>query len=189
MRAAVAATKADRAVTRLISPEAQDEVEKSAYRNDLSDAVGTTKPLPQQKSARKPSGPPLVLVSSQRVSNADSAEAYNEGDLAENSQPTPSTDSSGFAEFLELNDAKGLDEMLEAAAAYTIFAKGQESFSRPEIMKRVAMIDPAQPLSREDGLRSFGQLLRQGKFQKLDRGQFTIDHDTRFNPDKRIAGE
>ena len=56
-------------------------------------------------------------------------------------------------------------------------------------MKRVAMVDPALSMSREDGLRSFGQLLRQGKFQKLERGQFTIDRDTRFNPEKRIAGE
>ena len=182
MRAAVAATKADRAVTRLISPEVQDEVEKSAYRNDLSDAVGKTKPLPEPKSARKPSSPPLVLVSSQRISSEAS-------DVEQQAEPAAIASTEGFAKFVEVNDAKGLEELLEAAAAYTIFAKGQESFSRPEIMKRVAMVDPALSLSREDGLRSFGQLLRQGKFQKLDRGQFTIDHDTRFNPDKRIAGE
>ena len=183
MRAAVAATKAERAVTRLISPEAQDEAHKKAYRNDLSDAVSQTKQLPTPKSARKPSGPPLVLVSSQRVSEAQ------DNQNAEDSAPQTAASTEGFAKFVEVNAAQGLDELLEAAAAYTIFSKGQESFSRPEIMKRVAMVDPSLSLSREDGLRSFGQLLRQGKFQKLDRGQFTIDQDTRFNPENRIAGE
>ena len=85
--------------------------------------------------------------------------------------------------------AKELPDLLEAAAAYTSFVEGQASFSRPEIMKRVARVDPTLKLSREDGLRSFGQLLRQGKFRKLERGQFTIAEDTRFKPQQRIAGE
>jgi hypothetical protein len=177
MRAAVAATKADRAVTRLISFEDQEEVEKKAYRNDLSDAVSETGPLPDSSSSRKPSGPPLVLVSSQRVDESETQEAEDE-DTSE-----------GFTRFIETSGAKGIDELLEATAAYTVFSQGKESFSRPEIMKRVAMADPALSMSREDGLRSFGQLLRQGKFQKLERGQFTIDSNTRFNPQKRIAGE
>lgn len=184
MRAAVAATKADRAVTRLLSVEDQEEVEKKAYRNDLSDAVSDAAPLQEQPSARKTSGPPLVLVSSQRV---DESEAGTQMEEPQPSAPSVSTES--FARFVENNGAKGIEELLEAAAAYTVFSKGQESFSRPEIMKRVAMVDPALSMSREDGLRSFGQLLRQGKFQKLERGQFTIDRDTRFNPEKRIAGE
>ena len=186
MRAAVAATKADRAVTRLLSVEDQEEVEKKAYRNDLSDAVSDAAPLQEQEqpSARKTSGPPLVLVSSQRVDESDA------GTQMEEPQPSaPSVSTESFARFVENNGAKGIEELLEAAAAYTVFSKGQESFSRPEIMKRVAMVDPALSMSREDGLRSFGQLLRQGKFQKLERGQFTIDRDTRFNPEKRIAGE
>ena len=56
-------------------------------------------------------------------------------------------------------------------------------------MKRVAHADPGLELTREDSLRSFGQLLRKGKFKKLERGQFTIDEDTRFHPSQQIAGE
>ena len=85
--------------------------------------------------------------------------------------------------------ARDLPDLLEAAAAYASFVEGQPSFSRPEIMKRVARVDPTLQLSREDGLRSFGQLLRQGKFRKLERGQFTISESTRFKPEERIAGE
>ena len=184
MRAAVAATKADRAVTRLISFEDQEEVEKKAYRNDLTDAVGSTKPLPEQKSARKLSGPPLMLVSSQRVNKSEGKSETSEEKPAQSPEPSES-----FARFVKNAGANGMEELLEAAAAYAVFTKGQESFTRPEIMRRVAMVDPALSISREDGLRSFGQLLRQGKFQRLDRGQFTIDKGTRFNPGKRIAGE
>ena len=56
-------------------------------------------------------------------------------------------------------------------------------------MKRVARVDPTLKLSREDSLRSFGQLLRQGTFRKLERGQFTIEKSTRFNPDRRAASQ
>jgi hypothetical protein len=56
-------------------------------------------------------------------------------------------------------------------------------------MKRAARVDPAIAASREAGLRSFGQLLRQGKIHKLQRGQFTVPASTRFNPAQRIAGE
>ena len=85
--------------------------------------------------------------------------------------------------------AKELPELLEAAAAFTVFKEGQSSFTRPEIMKRVAAVDPTIRMSREESLRSFGQLLRQGKFRKLERGQFTIDKDTPYNPSRRFAGE
>ena len=85
--------------------------------------------------------------------------------------------------------ATKLPDLMEAAAAYSAFVEGQTTFSRPEIMKRVARVDPALNLSREEGLRSFGQLLRQGKLQKLERGQFTISKSTRFNPEQRYAGE
>ena len=41
--------------------------------------------------------------------------------------------------------------------------------SRPEIMQMVTRMDPSLQLSREESLRSFGQLLRQGTIQKLQR--------------------
>ena len=65
--------------------------------------------------------------------------------------------------------------------------EGQEAFSRPEIMKRVSRYDPALTKSREDGLRSFGQLLRQGKLRKLERGLFTVADSTRFKPEDGAA--
>ena len=85
--------------------------------------------------------------------------------------------------------ATELPDVLEAAAAYSAFVEGQKHFSRPQLMKRVASFEMNEEFTREAGLRSFGQLLRQGKIQKLKRGQFTIREDTRFRPEARIAGE
>lgn len=168
MRAAVAATKADRLVSRQVSRD-PEEVEQEPYREDLSEAVEDSEP------AQRPSGPtPLVLVSSQRIDTAPMPETASPGD---------------FASFIANVGAREIPELIEAAAAFTVFAEGQSSFTRPEIMKRVARVDPTLRLSREDSLRSFGQLLREGTFRKLERGQFTIDKGTRYNPDQRVANE
>lgn len=164
MRAAVAATKADRVVSNQLSKEAQEEADKDPYREDLSEAVEDT-PAPE----RKPSAPPLVLVSSQRINSEDRNARKKASEFA--------------AEF----GAKELPELMEAAAAFTIFSEGQPSFTRPEIMQLVTRMDPSLNLSREDSLRSFGQLLRDGTFKKLERGQFTIDRGTKYNPGQRAA--
>ncbi len=164
MRAAVAATKADRLVSNQMSKEDQEEAEKDPYREDLSEAVEDT-PV----SARQPSTPPLVLVSSQRI-NTEVREVRAK-----------------VAEFAAEFGAKDLPELMEAAAAFTIFSEGQPSFTRPEIMQLVTRMDPSLELSREESLRSFGQLLRDGTFKKLERGQFTIDSGTKYNPEQRAA--
>lgn len=177
MRAAVAATKADRLVTRQVSKEVVEEEERSPYREDLSEVVRSAS-IDGAGIERSPSTPPLVLVSSQRVDeeNAEESQSSDPGDEPQN-----------FAGFAQDMGAKELPELLEAAAAFTVFKEGQSSFTRPEIMKRVAAVDPTIRMSREESLRSFGQLLRQGKFRKLERGQFTIDKETRYNPEHRIA--
>ena len=88
-------------------------------------------------------------------------------------------DSEGFAEYAESVGAHQLTDLLEAAAAYTAFVEGQPHFSRPQIMQTVSKLNE-RTFSREEGLRSFGQLLRAGKIRKIKRGQFQIDQDTRF---------
>ena len=175
MRAAVAATKADRLVSRQVSKEVVEEEERSPYREDLSEVVRSAS-IQGAGIERSSSSPPLVLVSSQRVDEVEANASTDQSDEPQN-----------FAGFAEDMGAKELPELLEAAAAFTVFKEGQSSFTRPEIMKRVAAVDPTIRMSREESLRSFGQLLRQGKFRKLERGQFTIDKTTRYNPEHRIA--
>ena len=76
--------------------------------------------------------------------------------------------------------------MLEAAAVYVSYVEGRPHFSRPEIMEHVA--ETERSFSREDGLRSFGTLLRSGTIRKLKRGQFVISEDSKFAQDERAAG-
>ena len=242
MRAAVAATKAERMLGNPVSPAQQLKEDQSPYRRDLdkimpvADATPTETPEPAPDVAKEPEAAPtapvaeaperveaaseptpapkveapapvaeapapveaapeapapqakpspLVLVSSQRV---DEVPAQVARPLKPQKKRVVS-EAGSFAAFAEEMGAEELPDLLEAAAAFSAFVEGQPHFSRPEIMKRVAKIDPALSLSREAGLRSFGMLLRQGKIRKLQRGQFAIAEDTRFNPAPRIAGE
>ena len=104
------------------------------------------------------------------------------------SNPSGETAARGFADFAEQRGAVGLAALLEAAAAYTSFVEGQAEFTRPQLMRRIAEIDLGREITREEGLRSFGQLLRQGRVRKLKHGMFAVAPETGFRPEA-LAGE
>ena len=76
--------------------------------------------------------------------------------------------------------------LLEAAAAYIAYVEGGEDFSRPQIIQKVQATTD-QAFSREDGLRSFGTLLRQGRISKVRNGRFQVSDQTRFKPDQKAG--
>lgn len=92
-----------------------------------------------------------------------------------------------FEEFAEEMGATELPDLLEAAAAYLAYVEGRDQFSRPQLMTKVRMVQEEE-FSREDGLRSFGQLLRQGKIEKTSGGRFTVSDRISFKPETRAAG-
>ncbi|MEE4118878.1 MAG: hypothetical protein V2I65_07680 [Paracoccaceae bacterium] len=95
-------------------------------------------------------------------------------------------DSTAFADFADRMGAEGLADLLECAAAYTAYVEGRPHFSHPQLMRAVREgIEGQEDLSREDSLRTFGQLLRQGKIRKVSRGQFTISKSSRYTPEAR----
>jgi hypothetical protein len=95
-------------------------------------------------------------------------------------------ESTAFADFADKMGAEGLSDLLECAAAYTSYVEGRPHFSHPQIMKTVReQIEGQEGLSREESLRTFGQLLRQGKIRKVSRGQFTISKSSRYTPEAR----
>jgi len=91
----------------------------------------------------------------------------------------------GFSTFAEELGATDLPDLLEAAAAYLADVEGRSQFSRPMLMGKLREIDE-EGFSREDGLRSFGQLLREGKLQKLSGGRFAVTEETEFRAAARL---
>lgn len=175
----------------------------------------TADAAPQPRPAR-PRPAPLKLVASQRVDIADEpaqsrsvpvrprrvAVAGTEpetesrprtgSDGAPEATPAPRTVDSAsagaesFSDFATRMGAHDLGDLLEAAAAYTAFVEGAEDFSRPQLMDRVREVCP-EPISREDGLRSFGTLLRQGMLKRVRSGRFAVASSSRFNPERRAG--
>ena len=82
--------------------------------------------------------------------------------------------------------ATALPDLLEAAAAYTAIVEGSEDFSRPQIMKKVQLTSDVE-FSREDGLRSFGTLLREGCISKVRNCRFQVSDETRFRPETKAG--
>jgi hypothetical protein len=188
LKAAVAATVAE---LRAPSPAAGtgEPSRLDRYRADLAKVVRPRRPDDREPTERPA---PLVLVSEQRIdrpSNTDASPTrvmprrVSAGNLAvetvEDSAAETEADnifasSRSFAEFAERLGATELPDLLEAAAAYTACIEGQPSFSRPQLMRHVSAVTPDTDAVREDSMRSFGQLLRQGKIEKVKRGQFAI---------------
>lgn len=200
LRAAVAATKADR----LLGRKAQAEDEEEAYREDLASVVRPRRPQAPAERTERPAQPaaPLKLVAEQRVGEEAApaatpqtvpirprrvrrvADAPSPRDLARSEEEEAST--SGFSSYAESVGATALPELLEAAAAYMSYVEGRDQFSRPQLMTTVRQAEATES-SREDRLRSFGQLLREGKIRKTTGGRFTASDRISFRPDREAV--
>ena len=211
LKAAVAATVADRRAKS--APKAEDQT--GPYRADLSEAVRPRRPSHAEHSTPRPavSEPrpaPLVLVSAQRIdrdsetvpptapvvrprripsrlvatiSPEDELVEFAEADLP----PMAPSEAASFAEFAEARGAQGLTELLEAAAAYTAQVEGRPHFSPPQVMRKVSSVSECAETSREERLRGFGALLRQGKIEKVRRGQYAIAKASRYYDESKSA--
>ena len=190
LKAAVAATEAARQLGDHIDPDTQVE---DAFRGDLDEVVRPRRPArvekPVERTARPRPGP-LKLVASQRVDTPDAAPisdvAVAPRRVAAPIEQVSIATASNFAEFAENMGATALPDLLEAAAAYTAFVEGSEDFSRPQIMKKVQLTSDVE-FSREDGLRSFGTLLREGRISKVRNGRFQVSDETRFRPETKAG--
>ena len=138
---------------------------------------------------------PLKLVAEQRV-DLPETELPAPGAVAQTVRPRrvsmpldrdDDDSAGGFASFAEEVGANRLPELLEAAAAYMSFVEGRDEFSRPQLMTKVRQVDTGDT-SREDRLRSFGQLLRDGKIEKVQGGRFAASDSIGFRPKDRAAG-
>ena len=182
LRAAVGAAKAEKEAGGDIS----SETDAAPYRLDLEQAVRPRRPQSSGESrAERPNiarPAPLRLVAEQRVDTPSEPvrpRRISQAEIAETPASELPSDATSFAEYANSVGADSLPDLLEAAAAYLSDVEGRDQFSRPMLMTKLREIDE-DGFSREDGLRSFGQLLRQGKLQKLKGGRFTVTEVTDF---------
>lgn len=147
--------------------EAREDPE-DAFRDDLAQGEA------DQGAAKTPA--PLRLVAAQRV-DLPPAEPP-----ARAAPPTPPS----FAEFAARAGAESLPDLLEAAAAWMAVAKGEEEPARVDLLRLASEVAPVPP-SREDALRVFGTLLRQGRLERRDGGRVRLAEETRFAGAK-VAG-
>ncbi|WP_425043537.1 chemotaxis protein CheA [Primorskyibacter sp. S87] len=190
LRAARAATEAERSAGGTMGTRSSNE----EYRDDLASVVKPRRPVAgtsgRDRPAESDSRPaPLKLVAEQRV---DTEEAKR-GPVRPRRIATPLEDmevtepEGGFVAYAREMGANELPDLLEAAASYMSFVEGREQFSRPQLMNKVRQVED-QEFNREDGLRSFGQLLRDGKIEKTGGGRFAASGIIGFRPDEREAG-
>jgi hypothetical protein len=215
LRAAVAATKAEQSAGTLPprDPEAGAFRDDLASVVRPRRPVGEPGPVTQRPPEARPA--PLKLVAEQRVdlrhegsagaatlapvrprrvslaALSEAAETANPdtagaGAAAETDAGAEATEG-GFAAFARRMGTTDLPDVLEAAAAYMVHVEGRATFSRPQLMHK-ARQGSTGALTREDGLRAFGQLLRQGKILKLEGGLFAAAEDIGFKPATRRAG-
>lgn len=191
LRAAVAAAQAERSAGGTVGTHTSDD----DYREDLASVVRPRRPTVKASSPRPRAGgdrpAPLKLVAEQRIDVP--TETQNRGPVRPRrvasvvTEESNSESGNGFAEYAAEKGAVTLPDLLEAAAAYMSFVEGREQFSRPQLMNKVRQLDN-QSFNREDGLRSFGQLLRDGKIEKAGGGRFVASGDIGFHPNNRAAG-
>ncbi|MEM1388557.1 MAG: hypothetical protein AAGG54_13180 [Pseudomonadota bacterium] len=157
-------------------------------------AVETPEP---NKPRRKRWMAPLMLISEQRVDTKPLDDTLSDDvrprrvraedlDAPEGAMPLPDgavdepDEASGFGKYVHETAPEGLQEMLEASTAFAAMVEGEASSTRPQIMSRVMQHLPKDSFSREDGLRAFGVLLREGRITRVERGRFTIAKSSRF---------
>lgn len=208
LKAAVAATIAERRATGSTLAE-NGRARMGAYRDDLAKVMRPSA-APSAPQGERPA--PLVLVSEQRIDRpaevsrppvtavqpvrprrpmssaavAMQAEAEDAYEIEEDAGNIFEGES-GFPEFAEQLGATDLPDLLEAAAAYIACVQGLDSFTRPQLMRHIGAA--AEGISREDGLRSFGILLREGVIERSRRGQFALsDASPLLAQARKIAG-
>ncbi|MEP3845254.1 MAG: hypothetical protein ABJM43_07940 [Paracoccaceae bacterium] len=190
LKAAVLARKADKQMSS--EDELGDDVD--AYRSDLAKVVQPSRSedvtRPERPAPAEASAAPLRLVAEQLVSDTEE-EDVSEAPAAPSevaSEEAAPVEVGNFADYCTQLGAHDLSAVLEAAASYLTFIEGRKQFSRPQLMMTARQVDEKEEFSREDGLRSFGQLLRSGKIEKIQGGRFAVTSDIGYKPDQRAAG-
>lgn len=213
LKAAVAATLADRRAGGKSASDAE-KGRMAAYQNDLANVVRPASgeraaPLvlvseqrvdrpaealnvaaPEAPAAVRPVRPLRVasIPAATATVSAISPEPEDDDDFDDEASTALALESAAsFGEFADRIGAHDLPEMIEAAAAYIACVEGRDSFTRPQLLRYVN--ESHGDVQREDSLRSFGVLLREGRIEKSRRGQFALKEGSPYLAEaKKFAG-
>lgn len=203
LKAAVLATRAEQEATGARPGTDTTEAELARYRDDLAASRRETdapddqprrpvRPVAPAGRAERPAAaqPPLVLVSEQRIDRPQAGDpvmprriatdATALDDLFDEAAPIRAPLGKAFTDFVGPMQLTTVTEMTEAAAAYITYVTGQEDFARPTVMRLVMSTDSPMTRSRENLLRAFGLLMRQGVLRRSRRGQFELAENSGF---------
>lgn len=128
------------------------------------------------------SGAPARNLVLEKPSYGTAADADEDEDLAEDAKEI---NEAGLATFAEMVGARSMAELLEAAAAYATCVENRQQFTRPQLMRRMMASAGGKAVSREDGLRSFGTLLRTGRIEKVTRGHYSLAENSPYLAEAR----
>ena len=215
LKAAVVATRAEQEGDgpRRAEQEAAEEIAR--YRDDLARTMRRgegepteeaqprrpQRPASQRTERPRSTQPPLVLVSEQRIDRPTELDAVrprrvSAGALAMEElydEDTPATEPApqgrSYGDFIAPMHLTTLAEMTEAAAAFVTHVDGIAEFTRPQVMRLVVATGSPMTRNREDLLRAFGGLMREGRLRRSRRGQFELTDGSEFaQAAQRFAG-
>jgi hypothetical protein len=155
-------TKGNLAVARDMSDEPEDEIRDDAVATARIAAALTEAPAAPQAHAVEIDG---------EIDGDDET-----GDQAHDDNTAALI--AGLRAYLASERADNHEEAVEAGVAYMTQEVGRAHVGRPQLMSLVLGAMP--DMSREEGLRAFGRLLRDGRIEKVKRGIFVLTDKSRF---------
>ena len=130
---------------------------------------------------------PLLLSLSNKVSPEPVVE---ESEIA----PSPAIDMqkddprTDLRRFAASAGAVSMTELLEASAAYATLVNGRPSFSRMEVLDLLDNFSDDEGFSQEARIKTFGSLLRGGRIQPVENGEYEMSDDALSEYEERRAG-
>ncbi len=175
LKAAIAATRSDES----LAPEHRSRkgAEKvSEFRRHLAE-IESVRPASGDPASGRP---PLVLVEPIRAGKPVKAVAAPAEVAAPSKWELALSESASFERFIAAIEVTSVEALIEAAAAWITYGEGRTRFTRLEITEMIAPICEDFGIQREEVLRAFGQLLREGALARVAPGDFAMTKRSHF---------
>ncbi len=132
---------------------------------------------------------PLLLTPLQEVTpneqEIEVAEEPSPNSIIDLDQDDPRADLRRFAQSA---GAVSLTDLLEVSAAYSTLVNGRPSFSRGEVLDLLDQFSDEDGFSQEARIKTFGSLLRGGRIQRIENGEYEMTNDALSDYETRRTG-